>query len=145
MFVLSISAPDSHEKIVRGPLGGKSTPQKVKNECILTSEDAVGMFLRLQQSIHLKMQNAHHKHATGSHSATTESFSISIDAFSYYTRTLQALSTAGSRSRLVERKNRGGIERASGCIRLRGAGNSGPKGGVDPANVHNRKSEEENP
>ena len=87
------------------------------------------MFLRLQQSIYLTMQNNQHGNATGSHSTTTKSVSISINALSYYRCTLQVLFTVGSRNMLVARKMRGGIERASGCIGSRGAGNSGPEAG----------------
>ena len=41
------------------------------------------------------------------------------------------------------REMRGGIERAYGCIRFRGAGNSGPEAGFDHVNVHNRGPEGE--
>jgi len=96
-----------------------------------------------EKSIHLKMHNNQHGNATGSHSTTTESVSISINALSYYRCTLAVLSTVGSRNRLVARKMRGGMERASGCIGFRGAGNSGPEAGFDPVNVHNRGPEGE--
>ena len=55
----------------------------------------------------------------------------------------EVLSTVGSRNRLVAQKRRGGIERASGCIGFRGAGNSGPEAGFDHVNVHNRGPERE--
>jgi len=55
----------------------------------------------------------------------------------------EVLSTVGSRNRLVARKMRRGIERASGCIGFSGAGNSGPEAGFDHVNVHNRGPEGE--
>ena len=61
-------------KIVRGPPGGKGTQKNMKNKSMLASEVDVGIFLRLHQSIHLKMQENQHGTATVSHSTTTESF-----------------------------------------------------------------------
>jgi len=39
---------------------------------------------------------------------------------------------------------RGGIERASGCIGLRGAGKSGLEAGFDYVNVYNQRINREN-
>ena len=55
----------------------------------------------------------------------------------------KVLSTVGSQNRLVAREMRGGTERAYGCFRFRGAGNSGPEAGFDHVNVHNRGPEGE--
>ena len=55
----------------------------------------------------------------------------------------EVMNTVGSRNRLVARKTRVGTEKASGCIGLRGAGNSGPEAGFDHVNFRNRGSEGE--
>jgi hypothetical protein len=57
--------------------------------------------------------------------------------------TVHCRSTVGSRNRLVAREMREVVERASGCIGFRGAGNSGPEAGSDRVNVHNRGPEGE--
>ena len=55
----------------------------------------------------------------------------------------EALSAVGSRNRLVARKMREGIERASGCIRFRGARSSGPEADFDHVNDQIRGPEGE--
>jgi len=131
-----------HQTPTQNTLGscrGSRHQKHVENKS--ASEVAVGMFLRLQQSIHLKMQDHQHGNATDSHSTTTEIVSISIHALSYHRCTLEVLSTVGTRHRLVARKMSGGVERASRCIEFRGAGNSGPGVSSHPVNVHNRGPE----
>ena len=86
------------DKIVRGPLVVKA-PQNVNNKSILASEVAVSMFLRLQQSIYLKMQNNQHGNAIGCHSTTTESVSISMNARSHYRCTVEVSFIVSSRLR----------------------------------------------